>query len=97
MLQDLSIHAGAIAPKTRSPYHHRAGGRTRPEARRAFFRAYEQRVDSLVTHPLFGYRINYRRLLEIQTRVFARVLTASLRYIPSSPRGSAPGGLLFDN
>jgi len=50
----------------------------RPEGRKAFFRAYEQRMDTLVTHPLFGYRVNYRRILEIQTRLLARVLTGEL-------------------
>jgi hypothetical protein len=44
----------------------------RPDGRKAFFRAYEQRMDTLVTHPLFGYRLNYRRMLEIQTRLLAR-------------------------
>ena len=47
----------------------------KPDGRKAFFRAYEQRMDTLVTHPLFGYRVNYRRILEIQTRLLARVLT----------------------
>jgi CRISPR-associated protein Cas1 len=47
--------------------------------RKAFFRAYEQRIDTLVTHPMFGYRVNYRRILEIQTRLLARVLTGELR------------------
>ena len=46
----------------------------KPEGRKAFFRAYEQRMDTLATHPLFGYRVNYRRLLEIQTRLLARRL-----------------------
>jgi CRISPR-associated protein Cas1 len=46
-----------------------------PDGRKAFFRAYEQRMDTLVTHPVFGYRVNYRRILEIQTRLLARVLT----------------------
>lgn len=54
----------------------------RPEGRRAFFRAYEQRMDTLVTHPLFGYRVNYRRMLEIQTRLLARVLTGELNSYP---------------
>lgn len=50
--------------------------------RRAFFRAYEQRMDTLVTHPTFGYRVNYRRILEIQARLLARVLTGELRTYP---------------
>lgn len=50
--------------------------------RKAFFRAYEQRMDTLVTHPLFGYRVNYRRMLEIQTRLLARTLTGELAVYP---------------
>jgi len=50
--------------------------------RKGFFRAYEQRMDQLVTHPLFGYRVSYRRLLEIQTRLLARVLMGELRRYP---------------
>lgn len=50
--------------------------------RRSFFRAYEQRMDTLVTHPLFGYRVSYRRLLEIQARLLARVLTGELSTYP---------------
>lgn len=53
-----------------------------PEGRKGFFRAYEQRMDTLVTHPLFGYRVNYRRLLEIQARLLARVLTGEMQTYP---------------
>ena len=52
------------------------------DGRKAFFRAYEQRMDTLVTHPLFGYRVNYRRMLEIQARLLARVLTGELATYP---------------
>jgi CRISPR-associated protein Cas1 len=44
----------------------------KPEGRKAFYRAYELRMDSLVTHPLFDYRVSYRRMLEIQTRLLAK-------------------------
>lgn len=50
--------------------------------RKAFFRAYEQRMDTLVTHPLFGYRISYRRMLEVQTRLLARLLTGEMQTYP---------------
>lgn len=50
--------------------------------RKAFFRAYEQRMDQLVTHPLFDYRVSYRRLLEIQTRLLARVVSGELEEYP---------------
>lgn len=52
------------------------------DGRKAFFRAYEQRMDTLVTHPLFGYRVNYRRILEIQARLLARVVTGELPTYP---------------
>jgi CRISP-associated protein Cas1 len=54
----------------------------RPEGRKAFFRAYEQRMDTLVTHPLFGYRVNYRRILEIQARLLERLLRGELSTYP---------------
>lgn len=53
-----------------------------PEARKPFFRAYEQRMNALVTHPLFGYRVNYRRILEIQTRLLSRVVTGEIATYP---------------
>ena len=53
-----------------------------PAGRKAFFRAYEQRMDTLVTHPIFGYRVNYRRMLEIQVRLLARVVTGELNTYP---------------
>jgi CRISP-associated protein Cas1 len=50
--------------------------------RKGFFRAYELRMDTLVTHPLFGYRVTYRRLLEIQARLLAKVLEGELEEYP---------------
>jgi CRISPR-associated protein Cas1 len=50
--------------------------------RKAFFRAYEQRMDTLVTHPLFEYRVSYRRLLEIQARLLARVVEGEIGEYP---------------
>ena len=50
--------------------------------RKNFFRAYESRMDTLVTHPLFGYRTSYRRLLEIQARLLAKTLEGELSEYP---------------
>jgi CRISPR/Cas system-associated endonuclease Cas1 len=50
--------------------------------RKAFFRAYEMRMDTLVTHPLFEYRVSHRRLLEIQSRLLARVLEGEIGEYP---------------
>lgn len=53
-----------------------------PAGRKGFFRAYELRMDTLVTHPLFEYRVSYRRLLEIQTRLLARYLEGEIDEYP---------------
>jgi CRISPR-associated protein Cas1 len=50
--------------------------------RKGLLRAYEQRMDNLVTHPVFGYRVSYRRVLEIQARLLARVVTGELSRYP---------------
>jgi CRISPR-associated protein Cas1 len=50
--------------------------------RKGFFRAYELRMDTLVTHPLFDYRVSYRRLLEIQSRLLARVIEGEIGEYP---------------
>jgi CRISPR-associated protein Cas1 len=52
------------------------------EGRKGFFRAYELRMDTMVTHPLFDYRVSYRRLLEIQARLLARVLEGEIGEYP---------------
>ena len=39
-------------------------------------------MSALVTHSLFGYRVNYRRILEIQARLLARFITGELPRYP---------------
>lgn len=53
-----------------------------PAGRKGLIRAFEQRMDALVTHPLFGYRVSYRRVLEIQARLLARVLGGEIAIYP---------------
>lgn len=36
--------------------------------RRQFWRAWTRRLDTEVTHPTFGYKMSYRRMLEVQMR-----------------------------
>jgi CRISPR-associated protein Cas1 len=56
-------------------------------ARKKFIEAYERRMDSLITHPLFGYRLSYRRVLEVQARLLARAVTGELdEYIAFTTR-----------
>jgi CRISPR-associated protein Cas1 len=41
------------------------------EGRKKFFAAYEQRRATVVTHPLFGYKMSYSRMMEVQARLLA--------------------------
>ncbi len=52
------------------------------EGRRSFVQAYERRMDQLVTHPVFGYRVSYRRILEVQMRLLVRHLTGEIDQYP---------------
>ena len=58
-----------------------------PQGRKAFFHAYEQRMNSLITHPVFDYKVSYRRVLELQARLLARWLTGEIpHYLPMVTR-----------
>jgi CRISP-associated protein Cas1 len=76
-----AINGGMVTPRD----FVRAGGAVALSAggRKGFLRAYELRMDTLVTHPLFGYRVSYRRLLEIQSRLLARVLEGEIGDYPA--------------
>jgi len=54
-----------------------------PSGRVKVLEAYERRVVELVTHPLFSYRVSYRRIFEMQARLLARTLTGELSAFPS--------------
>ncbi|TLD68809.1 CRISPR-associated endonuclease Cas1 [Phragmitibacter flavus] len=55
--------------------------------RKAFFQAYEQRINSLITHPIFDYKASYRRIIELQARMLARYLTGEIpEYVPMMTR-----------
>lgn len=56
-------------------------------ARRRVIEAYEARMDTLIRHPLFGYSISYRRILEVQARLLTRVVSGELEeYRPFTTR-----------
>ncbi len=54
-----------------------AAGRAR------FIEAYERRMSQEITHPVFGYRISYRRVLEVQARLLGRYLAGEIWDYPS--------------
>jgi CRISPR-associated protein Cas1 len=57
------------------------------QGRKAVLRAYERRLDTTVIHPVFGYRISYRRVLDVQARLLAAVLVGEVpEYVPMVTR-----------
>lgn len=55
--------------------------------RKRYFQAYEQRLTALLTHPLFDYKVSYRRALELQMRLLAKILTGEIaEYVPLMTR-----------
>jgi CRISPR-associated protein Cas1 len=51
--------------------------------RKRFIAAFERRLSQEITHPLFGYRLSYRRLLELQARLLGRFLLGELDDYPN--------------
>ncbi|MCS6859644.1 MAG: CRISPR-associated endonuclease Cas1 [Abditibacteriales bacterium] len=47
-------------------------------ARKKFYRVYEMRKNDHITHPTFGYRLPYRRAMELQVRILAKFLTGEI-------------------
>lgn len=68
----------------RSHFIVRAGGvALTSDGRRAVIAAYERRMDTEIKHPTFGYRITYRRVLEVQARLLgAHLLGEVPDYVP---------------
>lgn len=57
--------------------------RLTPRGRKALIAAYERRAETEFTHPLYGYRVTWRRAMEVQARMFlALVLSEIDQYHP---------------
>jgi len=54
-----------------------------PPARKKIIAAYERRMSQEITHPVFGYTISYRRVLEVQARLLGRVLLGEIDRYPA--------------
>lgn len=53
------------------------------EGRKTLATAYERRVASEITHPVYRYRISYRRVFEVQVRVLAAAMVGEVdHYVP---------------
>ncbi|MGH8772105.1 MAG: CRISPR-associated endonuclease Cas1, partial [Burkholderiales bacterium] len=53
------------------------------DGRKRFIATFERRLAQEVTHPLFGYKLSYRRLVELQSRLLARHLLGEIAEYPN--------------
>jgi CRISPR-associated protein Cas1 len=51
--------------------------------RRTFLTKLEERFDESINHPIFSYKVTYRRCLELQTRLLAKTLTGEIPAYPA--------------
>jgi CRISPR-associated protein Cas1 len=63
------INNGSLTPKEFLVW--REACQLTEEGRKRFFQAYEQRKATVVTHPVFGYKMAYGRMVEVQARMLA--------------------------
>ena len=77
----MAINNGEIRPKdfTYSPI----GVALSDAGRKRFIGTFERRLGQEVTHPIFGYRVECRRLLEIQARLLGRYLVGEIPEYPN--------------
>jgi CRISPR-associated protein Cas1 len=54
--------------------------------RKTFLQAFERKLSDEFTHPVFGYRVSYRKAIELQARLLARHLQEDVPYKPLSLR-----------
>ena len=52
------------------------------DGRKRFIGTFERRLGQEIIHPLFGYKISYRRLFEVQARLLSRFLLGELIEFP---------------
>ncbi len=55
----------------------------KPDARKRLIEAYERRLDQVIAHPLFGYKVSYRKVLEVQARLLGRYLFGEIPDFPA--------------
>ena len=64
-----------------------AGVYMRPEVKKKLIYMYEKRMDEMITHPDFGYRLSYRRMIYLEAKLLGKFLQDELsEYKPLTTR-----------
>jgi CRISPR-associated protein Cas1 len=76
----MALNNGELSP---GDFVYGAGGcNLSPKGRRTLVEAYERRLDQETTHPVFGYQLSMRRMLQVQARLLARWLIGEIATFP---------------
>jgi CRISPR-associated exonuclease Cas4/CRISPR-associated protein Cas1 len=76
----MALNNGEVAP---GDFVFAGGGcNLKSGARRRLIEAYERRLDQESTHPVFGYQLSMRRMIQVQARLFARWLLGEIPQYP---------------
>lgn len=76
-----AINNGEVRP---TDFVRAAGGCNMSDSgRKRFIAAFERRMEQEVTHPIFKYKLSYRRLFEVQARLLARHLGGEIAEYPN--------------
>jgi CRISPR-associated protein Cas1 len=77
----MAINNGEVRP---TDFVHGAGSCNLTESgRKRFIAGFERRMGQEVSHPIFKYRLSYRRLLEVQARLLLRYLAGEIPEYPN--------------
>ncbi len=56
--------------------------RLKDKPRRTFLEKFEERLNTEIAHPVFEYKVTYRRCIELQARLLAKALTGEIEAYP---------------
>ena len=71
-----AINTGMVAPS--DFVTSKAGCAMKDGARKSLIKAYELRLDQMITHPVFDYRCSWRAVIRVQARLLAKVLRGQI-------------------
>ena len=72
------INNRRIKPEDFTQSH--GGWYLKDNSRKAFYAAYETRKSETITHPVFKYKLTFRRAMELQVRLLAKYLTGEIEH-----------------
>ena len=79
------INNRRIKPEDFTQSH--GGWYLKDRCRKVFYAAYETRKNETITHPVFKYKLTFRRAMELQVRLLAKYLTGEIeQYAPLTIR-----------